>query len=89
MIPSNPEVIDKPKEFIINLARNSNKRAIREDIPPEIGSKAHIGKNYNGRIKEFIIEEWDIEKAGQSSACRSLDKTVNAIISLNLYHPGE
>ena len=82
-IPMQPEEIDDPKQFLFNIARRSKKKAIREDIPPEPESKARIGKNYNGRLKEFVWKHWDVQIARETLLRKSLDKAIMAISSLN------
>lgn len=72
----NPESLSDPKEYLINIARRSRKRELREDIVP-IDDQATIGPNYNGRLMEFVNEHWDIERAIQRS--RSLEKAYNIL----------
>ena len=83
-IPSQPEEIENPKLKLFELARNSRKKVIYEDIPPEVGSSAIIGKNYNGRLKAFVIKHWDIENARERLRGKSLDKAMAAFSSLRL-----
>jgi len=42
-IPPDPEVVDHPKEFLVNLARRSRARAIREDMVPTQQSGRQVG----------------------------------------------
>jgi hypothetical protein len=74
-IDLNPENIQEPKEYIINLARKSRKRRIREDLIPE--GKASVGKNYNTCLSDFVLNYWDIKKAQKTS--KSLEHLVNAL----------
>lgn len=71
-IPLHVEQLSDPKEFVINLARKSRKKGIREDIIPEGTSK--VGAGYNLRMEEFIHFHWNFNEALQSS--KSLEKAV-------------
>jgi len=57
-IPEDVENIQAPKEFLMNAARRSSKRTIRDDIPPRLNSTAKTGPNYNGALIRFL--SWDI-----------------------------
>lgn len=74
-IPTNPESILDPKQNIINLARKSRKREIREDIAP-IGT-AQIGPAYNAQMAKFVAEFWNLETAQQNS--ESLSRLINRL----------
>lgn len=76
-IPSNVDTIPDPKAFLIELARRSRNRRLREDLVPRANSTAKVGPDYNGRLSQFINTTWDIGKARQHS--RSLDRAVIAI----------
>lgn len=64
--PVNPELENDPKRKLINIAKKSRKRNIREDIVP-LNSNAKIGPNYNGRLMEFVFNHWSIERAMERS----------------------
>jgi hypothetical protein len=66
LIPLNPDDIPDPKQTIINLARKSRKRQIREGIPP-IDKYASIGPGYNIEFRNFITNHWDISNASNHS----------------------
>jgi len=59
--------IDDPKEYLINLARRSNKRELREAIVPRKGSGVDHGPDYNDSLMRFVRECWDIEEAMRNS----------------------
>ena len=81
-IPADVEGIEDPKEFLINLARRSRKRLLREDIIPSRGSTAKIGPNYNGCLISFVADMWDVHKATQHSP--SIKRTMTV---LRQFHP--
>lgn len=55
-IPRDVEQIAHPKETMVNLARRSRKRAIREDMVPRPGSGRSVGPAYTARLIEFITD---------------------------------
>ncbi|MFW5832352.1 MAG: DUF4276 family protein [Prolixibacteraceae bacterium] len=70
--PIFPENENDPKSVLIQIARRSRIRRIREDIVP-LNEKAAIGPNYNGCLIEFVFKKWDIKNALSKS--KSLLKT--------------
>jgi hypothetical protein len=52
-LPLNPDDEINPKRLLIELAKHSRKREIREDIVPKPKSTAKIGPNYTSRIKQI------------------------------------
>ena len=48
------ECAPDPKTTLINLARRSRRRAIREGIVPREGSGGRVGSGYPGRLIEFV-----------------------------------
>jgi hypothetical protein len=64
-IQRNPESILNPKEYLIELAKLSKKRDIKQDIIP-IGS-AKIGPNYNAALANFIFNHWNMDEAEKHS----------------------
>lgn len=68
LIPLDVEEIERPKEFLISLAKRSRKRTIREDIVPFPKSTAKLGRNYNGRLITFVYEKWDVKNARENSS---------------------
>lgn len=62
------ENIPSPKEFLMNAARRSSNRTIREDIPPRLNSTAKTGPDYNGTLIRFAGEHWNISNAKNNSA---------------------
>ena len=76
IIPSEPEKIDNPKELLMQLAKKSKKREIREEFPPK-DSFAHQGPLYNILLTTFVNEEWNLDEAMKHS--KSLEKAYIAI----------
>ncbi|HAT14441.1 MAG TPA: hypothetical protein DCS91_13530 [Microcoleaceae bacterium UBA11344] len=78
LIPANVDEIPDPKQLLINLARKSKKRSLRDAIVPERNSTAKIGKDYNGQLIQFVQNNWQVEAAQVNS--RSLQRAMNALI---------
>lgn len=78
--PTAPENETDPKRTLIQLAKRSRIRRIREDIVP-INENAKVGPNYNGCLMEFVFEKWDILNAMSSS--RSLEKAFSKLEAFN------
>ncbi len=75
LIPDNPETLENPKEFLVQLAMRSRKRELKKDIVPRLGSTSKVGPNYNGRLVEFVNSTWDPRAAAES--CDSLSRLVD------------
>jgi len=60
--PINPDNQPDPKNTLIQLAKRSNKRTIKEDIVPR-NQNANIGPNYNGCLSEFVLDAWSVKNA--------------------------
>lgn len=62
-VPVNPDSLAEPKQVLVNLARASRRRAIREDIVPRPQGHRAVGPAYASRLIEFISSEWRPDKA--------------------------
>lgn len=76
-IPRNPEAIENPKNTVVELARASRRRDIREDMVPRPGSGRSVGPAYTSRLIEFVIGKstgWrpDVAARDSESLSRSL-----------------
>ncbi len=78
-MPGNVEALPNPKEALIQLARGSRKRQLREDICPPPNSTRKIGPNYNARLGSFVSESWNPSVARLNSP--SLDRTINCLVA--------
>jgi len=66
-IPEDPEAVDKPKRKMVDIARLSRQRAIREDMVPVQGTTAEVGPAYVSRIGEFATDHWRPRHAARRS----------------------
>ena len=80
-IPEYPDNIENPKQFLINLARKSRKRRLKDAIIPRPGSTATIGPDYNNIMSLFVGNDWDVNEAVGNSP--SLKRAFNEIASFS------
>ena len=79
LVPPDVEEIDNPKKRLIDIARRSRYKRIREDIVPPQHSRRQQGPDYNGCLVGFVEKHWDPRRC--MGVCRSLDKAVRRINS--------
>jgi hypothetical protein len=77
-IPVYPENEEKPKATLINVARHSRNKTIREDIIPSAGSTASQGRGYTTRMIEFTMKYWNPERAASNAP--SLARSMNSLL---------
>jgi Domain of unknown function (DUF4276) len=76
-IDRSPETLRDPKTALIQaVKKHSRSRNIRMDIVP-IGATSSIGPNYNGRLSEFAIQQWDVKLARANAP--SLDRAMRSL----------
>lgn len=66
-VPANPEGLNDPKVEMVNLARHSRRRDVREDMVPRQESGRQVGPAYSSRLIEFVASCWQPEQAAQYS----------------------
>lgn len=76
-MPRQPDTEQDPKAVMIELARRSRKREIRDDLVPVPGSTSKTGRNYVGQLLRFASDTWNVTAAQQRSV--SLRKAVAAL----------
>jgi hypothetical protein len=81
LIPTNPDGLDDPKRTLLDLTAKSRRRVLREAIVPAPRSTAKVGPDYNGRLGEFVMMNWDVSEAAKNSL--SLRKAFRAITSFD------
>jgi hypothetical protein len=62
-ITTAPDKLKDSKNTLIELARKSRRRDVREALVPKKGSTARIGPDYNGTLGQFVRERWSAERA--------------------------
>lgn len=78
LAPHSVETLPDPKQALINLARKSRRKALREAIVPPPDSTRKQGPDYNGALLPFV-HQWNIAEAIRNSP--SLRRTVNVTLS--------
>lgn len=66
-VPIDPEGLDNPKRSLVELARRSRRRAIREGMVPRHGSGRPVGPAYASFVAEFVQESWRPKQATRRS----------------------
>ena len=66
-IPLDPEAVEYPKQTMVNIARHSRRREIREDMIPRPRSGRQVGPAYTSRLVEFTETEWRPAVAAENS----------------------
>ena len=57
-VPADTESLDFPKTALVNLARRSRRKRIREDMVPRHGSGRQAGPAYVSRLIEYVDTTW-------------------------------
>ena len=78
-IPANVEALPNPKATLIQLAKRSRNKQLREDICPSPKTTSKVGPNYNARLGVFVNTRWNPNAARTNS--RSLDRTIERLIA--------
>lgn len=79
-IATDPERLDDPKTCMVNLARSSRRRDIREDMVPGAESGRRVGPAYSSRLTEFVVSHWRPDVAAQTA--NSLRRTMKCLTRL-------
>lgn len=69
-VPNDVEALPDPKHAVLQLARSSRQKGIRQDMLPRFGSGREVGPAYNSRLIQFVNDSrrgWRPEVAAQSS----------------------
>lgn len=85
-IPEQPEALPNPKLVVVDLARRSRRRELRQDMVPRQGSGRDVGPAYTSRLVEFIQTSWMPEAAARRAP--SLQGLLEAVQALIQYHGG-
>ncbi|QQR86000.1 MAG: hypothetical protein IPJ76_15540 [Flavobacteriales bacterium] len=73
-LPMEPDLIEDPKQYLLNLVRKCKKTRLKRDVLPELGSSASKGVFYNDRFGSFARTEWNVDAAAKHS--QSLNRTL-------------
>ena len=56
-VPEMPESLGDPKRELVDLARRSSRRAVREELVPALGSGRQVGPLYIARLIHFVEDQ--------------------------------
>jgi hypothetical protein len=80
-VPSFPEMLDDPKQFMVDLAQRSRRRDIRESMVPRPGSGRKVGPLYTSQLIEFVQTKWKPETAAhKSNSLRRCRKRLHGLV---------
>lgn len=80
-VPSFPEMLDNPKHSMVELARRSRRREIREGMVPRPGSGRKVGSLYTSQLIEFVRTQWDPKvAAGKSDSLRRCRERIRELV---------
>lgn len=77
VLPADPESLPDAKQTIVELARGSNKKIVRQGLPPRPGSGRRTGELYSSLLMEFASKHWNVGAARERSP--SLDKAARRL----------
>lgn len=80
-----PDQISDPKRTLIEIARRSRSRQIREAIVPGPESTSRVGKDYNGILSQFVFRYWSIDAAIKNSP--SLYRAYQSFVQFDPVYP--
>ncbi len=67
VVPRSPDDLDDLKETLVNLARKSKKRDVREGLVPGERSGRRVGVGYTSFVIEHVQTQWRPDVAASSS----------------------
>lgn len=66
-IPREPEQVADPKHAVVELARGSTRRAIRDGLVPSEASGRRIGPAYTDEVIQYVRRRWSPNRARAAS----------------------
>lgn len=82
-IPHRVDLDPNPKQALINIARTSRNKSVREDIVPRQGSGAKVGPLYVARLTDFTENHWRPTEGEKHS--ESLRRCIRALSTLTSF----
>lgn len=65
--PRDPDLLPDPKQYLLAVAKRSDKKDIRRDLVREDGAAACQGLGYNSRLSSWVGAGWSPERAASRS----------------------
>ena len=76
-IPLDSDVVDDPKQTLVNIARHSPTLRLKQMIVPRDGVSSAVGVGYVDAVSEFLDRRWSLDAAVRvSRSLRKLDQRV-------------
>ena len=66
-VPREPEQLANPKDTVVELARSSSKRVIREGLVPSEASGRRVGPAYTDEVIQYVHRRWSPTRGRASS----------------------
>lgn len=63
IIPDRPEDLPNAKAALVDIARRSRSRELREEMVPALASGRAVGIGYTARMQAFVQTHWDFRRA--------------------------
>lgn len=79
-VPESPENVQDPKSALIEIAKRSRKREIRDEMVIKKGALAKVGPGYNDLLESFVKSHWNVGLASRKS--KSLKRLIDRISNL-------
>ncbi len=81
--PVAPETLNNPKETLVNLARRSRRRRLREDMTPRPSGGRPVGPAYTSRLIEYTLTHWRPDDAARHAdsllrLCKDITEFINS-----------
>ena len=75
-IPREPDQVADPKHAVVELARESSKRVIREGLVPSEAGGRRIGPAYTDEMIQYVRRRWSPSRAraASSSLARAFER---------------
>lgn len=80
-VPRGVDGVADPKAALIQIAKRSRVRALREGLPPRAGGGRSIGPLYVTEISRFVKDHWDVDAAAAAS-----DSLARCLVALRALH---
>ena len=81
VMPRAPEEVDDPKRALVQLARRSRNRTLRDGLVRDLGNGLlRPGPDYNPELRDFVNRRWDPEAA--RLAAPSLSRAIRRVSDL-------
>lgn len=66
-VPADPERLPDAKLALVNLARKSRRKSLRDDIVPTPATRAIVGPGYTDAMSRYINDDWNPEAGSERS----------------------